>query len=46
MHWSIESQIIGLKSRDSGNPEMIFLNEMNFWNEVSLILISAIESEI
>lgn len=42
MHWSIESQNIGLKSHDSGNPEM------NFWNEsiFDTALISAIDPEI
>lgn len=47
MHWSIASQIIRLKSHDSGNPEMNFLNEMNFWNEsiFDTALISAIDPE-
>lgn len=48
MHWSIESQIIGLKSLDSENPEINFWNEMNFWNEgiFDTALISAIDPEI
>lgn len=48
MHWSIESQIIGLKSLDSENPEINFWNEMNIWNEsiFDTALISAIDPEI